>query len=563
MTRHSSKKKNATNIGHKSSLNVTIIDDSDDEPAPSPLPIPHIHRKTQKLKKKHSKQTKAAKALVLQSPEDSESDQDELGNEQQVIQKLPRKEPAPVDAAREKKVAKALEKAAKMLTSLGNQADVLKTLERVASRGGDTADQVQEHCDTILTFLATSPRTAQNTNDEVPSTIDLYDQYFAHQAPGKQLYILRPVEVFKGNNNLTRGKVAGFIQNLGSNFPLKYALPGWTPCVEDHPRLLDCALWTKEVQRWAEFHNHHFPTHPFDQYHGKAQGHACASHVEPRLMLWFACDRLRELRGIDKPIRVLLGELFRLRDYDVKMEAEVFLTRDPCRKCLEIKKLIEDYTRILFHIRVIPNLGELQPERNKHGWVTFRRYAQVSEDDQDEEIGVIGRQEVVEKTKSTFAVVIRGNPNTPEKQSSKHNRQELTPPSTHSSTVTKTSTITQKHHIQSFSYQPHSSHIRNGYHEADQESDSDVSVYEPPASSQRKPSKSVSRHAKTPNKDSYLSEILGNAASSDTPFGDEARRQAKLLKREREKKRRAQEDTSPSLDLFQSLEALVPTDCLV
>jgi hypothetical protein len=176
------------------------------------------------------------------------------------------------------------------------------------------------------------------------------------------------------------------------------------------------------------------------------------------------------------------------------MEAEVFLTRDPRRKCLEIKKLIEDYTRI-----VIPNLRELQPERNKHGWVTFRRYAQVSKDAPDEEIEVMERQEVVEKTKSTFAVAVQGIPNTPEKQSSKHNRQELTPPSTKSCTLTKTSAITQKRHIRSFSFQLTGSLVRNGHHEADQESNSNIFIYEPLNNSQRKPSKSVSRHGMTPN----------------------------------------------------------------
>lgn len=57
--------------------------------------------------------------------------------------------------------------------------------------------------------------------------------------------------------------------------------------------------------------------------------------------------------------------------------------------------------------------------------------------------------------------------NTPEKQSFKYNRQELTPPSTKSSTLTKTSTITQKRYIRSFSFQPTNSLVRNGHHEAD------------------------------------------------------------------------------------------------
>ncbi|KAK0125318.1 hypothetical protein ONS95_000655 [Cadophora gregata] len=559
MTRRSAKKNSRLEhsqfLGPRESLRVMIdISDSDDEPAPplqqSQAPPNYNKPRKQKSKTKKSKQvkqSKTAKTAIVETPEDSE---DELGNAQQLVPKHRQKQPP--NASREKEVLRGLEKAAKILTSLGAQADVKGILQHVASRNDNSSIQLQDHCATISALLSPSSSTSTLAySRELPDTIQFYNQYFAHLGPGRRLYVLRPVEVLQGNTNLTRRKVTGFIQHKGSNFPLKYALPGWTQCVDNHPNVLDSDFWTKEVQRWGSFHNHHFPNHPFDEYHGKDKGHACASHVEPRLMLWYACDRLCVLRGIDKPVRVLLGELFRLRDYDEKIEAEIFLTRAPCKKCLEIKKLIEDYTRIIFHIRVIPTLGELQLERSKHGWVTFSRYAQVNDDDRsepdmedaefeedgEEEVEVLERQKTVEKTKSTFAVVIRGNPNTPEKQA-KSKQQQLTPPSTGSSTVTKTSTLTQKRRIHSFSYQPANALLVGS---RSQDSDSDISDYQPPSSSQRK---TESINAKTPNQDRYSS---GSTSHNSSPFGAEASRQAKLLKKERERKRRAQGEVSPSL----------------
>ncbi|CZS95815.1 uncharacterized protein RAG0_05333 [Rhynchosporium agropyri] len=521
---------------------VTIdLESSDEEPAPSVLPeAPSVKKKQKMQGKKIDKRFKIAKRVMPDAPE--ESDQDELGVDQRVVLKSGRMNFQPVDAGREKEVLRAVGKAAKILLALGDQVDLKTTIQSVASRNDLASNKIREDC-AIISKLLPFPisASAQQPHGEVPSTIHLYDQYFVHQGAGRQMFVLRPVEAFQGNVNLTRRKVMGFVQHKGSNFPLKYALPGWTPAAEDHPNLLNSGFWTKEVQRWGEFHNHHFPTHPFDEYHGKVKGHACASHVEPRLMLWFACDRLRELRGVDKPIRTLLGELFRLRDYDIKMEAEIHLTRDPCRKCLEIRDLIEEYTRIKFHFKSARTLGELQLEKNKHGWVTFGRYAQVDSDEEDEDFEVVERQEVVKETKSTFAVVIRGQPSTPTKQKSKSHAQELTPPSS-SSTVTKISTKTQKNHIRSFSYQPCRSLSTTDLHQPEIESDSDTSDYRPRTKVSRK-SKSTPSPLESPDQDED-DDLHGSAESSVGPFGLEAQRQAKLLKRGR--KRRAEQNASPS-----------------
>lgn len=247
-------------------------------------------------------------------------------------------------------------------------------------------------------------------------------------------------------------------------------------------------------------------------------------------MLWYACDRLRELRGIDKPIRVLLGELFRLKDCNVKMEADLFLTRDPCDPCLLIKQLIEDYTGIKFNIRPLQNLGELQAAKNAQGWMTFGRYAEGNQDDEAEEEDQsfeIVEEEVIERTKSTFEIVIRAKSATPEKSKPKSRSQMPTPPSSQSSTITRKSSVS---HIRSFLHQP-AFYLPAASQQEEQEDDEDY--YEPPTRSRK--TKKTTASTKTSNQGSKRN----IAVSNEDVFGAEARRKTKLLLRERAKKRRA------------------------
>ncbi|PBP27435.1 hypothetical protein BUE80_DR001753 [Diplocarpon rosae] len=479
-------KKNRADVRPKESINVTINLDSDQSDCSSaPVSAP-----TSKRQKDTSK--------VIQLPKPKKKQK-----------KNKSKKASAVGVCKEKEVLSALQKIAALLSSLGSKAEV----EGIIARNNEL---LQGYRETLATLLAPVSSTHGSQGD-VPSTIHLYDKYFAHQGPCKQLYILRPVDVIQGNLNLSRSKVTGFIQHKGSNFPLKYALPGWAVCHEYHPKVLDSGFWTEEVQRWGEFHNHNFQGNPYEQHNHKPKGYTNASHVEIRLMLWYACERLKELQGVEKPTRALLGELWRLRNYD-RTAAEIFLTRTPCQPCLNIIKLIEEYTGITFHIRHMPNLGELQPTK-KNGWVTFDRYAPNSEDEDEEEPFQVVEEEIVQQSKrtATMEVIIQSKPISLLSKSLQHIHKGK------SSKFRDISTDSRKSVVVSSSSQIHCDL-----------SDSEVSDYQP-RSSKSKKLKPVKAN-KVPSIRQY-----GLPVPDDSPFSAQARKQAELLRGEKLKKKRARE----------------------
>ncbi|KAI6710523.1 hypothetical protein PZA11_003171 [Diplocarpon coronariae] len=518
-------KKNHADARSKKRINVTINLDSDCEsdynPAHTSAPASKVIRIPKPKKKKHDKSKQPTLPKPTVSDEVTGFDENEQAIGDQTVQKGNLKKPSALDVRKEKEVLLALQNTAAILTSLGSKAEVERILKLSGSRNNET---LQGYRDTFATFFSPASLT-HGSPGEVPSTIHLYDKYFAYQGPCKQLYIMRPVDVIQGNVKLTRKKVAGFIKDKSSNFPLKYALPGWVTCHEYHPKVLDSGFWTEEVQRWGEFHNHNFPSHPYEMTHLKPKGHASASHVEIRLMLWYACERLKELQKVEKPIRALLGELWRLRDYNQKAEAEIFLTRPPCEPCLEIIKLIEEYTRITFHIRHMPNLGELQPIK-KNGWVTFDRYAPNPEDEEKEEPIQVVEEEIVQKSKrsSTMEVIIQSKP-APLLSTSFQQIHER-----EISTITKTSTKAPKSMLISSSSQ-----------NRPDLSESEESDYQPQSSKPKKLKPVKAR--KRPSIQQY-----GLPMPDDSPFSAQARKQAELLRGEKKmKKKRARESEVSSM----------------
>ncbi|KAJ5050636.1 uncharacterized protein L3040_002512 [Drepanopeziza brunnea f. sp. 'multigermtubi'] len=560
MARHSSKKKVTDTRGRDRRQEIIDIGDTDDEPAP--LEAPRFPQ-TSTVKNKNKNKTRAPPPTTDNDSEEPSDDEDELAYQVvPVVQRV--KKPSLADIRKEKDVLVALRATAALLSSLGDKDEIERIIKLPGSRNNDELLD----CRAKLVALLSPPAPESAQQGETPEIIHLFDQYFAHQGPNRELYILRPVEVIQGNMRLARGKVAGFVRHQGDSFPLKYALPGWMACNEPHPNVLDSALWTKEVQRWGEFHNHHFPGHPFEKRHGKEKGHASASHVEIRLMLWYACEKTKEIAG-DKPVRALLGEIWRLRNFAQDIEAEVFLTRAPCNPCLEIKKLIEEYTGIKFNIRVMQNLGELEPVKNKTGWITFDRFASQIEDQDghrgfSEDIETVGLHnqrrrnvltegiEIVERENTTevietydeglrnsaIQVVIpaqsragpRNDSSWTDSSPVQHRQQQ---PKNPRSVSTTTTSVTRR--IQGFQFQPASSQEKRyqpappssqGKHHIDLAPDSESEEdpeYRPPGS----------QRTKTTTKTT----VKINSASTACPdFGAEARKQAERLKRQREKK---------------------------
>lgn len=76
-----------------------------------------------------------------------------------------------------------------------------------------------------------------------------------------------------------------------------------------------------------------------------------ASHVEPKLMLFYTCHLLGTFTGIQS-ISEPVGRLYKLRNMKSSPKAEeVFLSRVPCQSCKRFQELFKDLTGIKFIIK--------------------------------------------------------------------------------------------------------------------------------------------------------------------------------------------------------------------
>lgn len=248
----------------------------------------------------------------------------------------------------------------------------------------EDTQKLKDQCEAIIKALS-GKISESESNNEIPSTIDLYAQYFCLRAPSGIFYTLQPAEVHQGSINYNRRKVVGFIQKKGVNIPLMFALPGWTRAALPHPRLLDSAEWQEYVKYWAETVNHEFKKYRWDARHNKEPGDTYASHVECKLMLWFCMhmveEKFPEFRG-DLPAQ--LRSIWRLKDLPERLEAEIHLTELPCGPCLHFQQVIEQFTDVKFSIVIMKNLGILKPKKNKQGNKDYSLYASESESDIEE-----------------------------------------------------------------------------------------------------------------------------------------------------------------------------------
>ncbi|PMD22123.1 hypothetical protein NA56DRAFT_113802 [Hyaloscypha hepaticicola] len=325
---------------------------------------------------------------------------------------------------RKLKVAMRLIEAAQATLADIGDAEEIEALFRANGVDGEKGvEDFRNKCFAIVDMLPE----AKSTNNFVPSTIDLYGQSFLFRASSSLIYLLKPVDVFKGNKFYSRNKVFGFVRAKGSHAVLMTALPGWVESVDPHPKLLDSALWTEVVKPLADFHNHKFRTAPYDIHHNKEKGYTYASHVEPRLMLWYAIDVLQKRTGkVGSPLEQR-GNLWQLmNEVHETIEAEIVLSRPPCDECLAFQQFFERYVPIKFFFIVMENLGAVKREKNKQGKRTFPLFAREysdseSESDQrleeDDEYAYISRQATPHaRQKKRFQIVIPSRPATHEKE---------------------------------------------------------------------------------------------------------------------------------------------------
>ena len=230
------------------------------------------------------------------------------------------------------------------------------------------------------------------TESELSESSKVLDQYFVFRASSNSVMLLAPVESLQCNHRYNNKKVLGFIRTQGTSFPLMLALPGWKTCAEAHDRLLDSELWSERVHQFAEHVGHQFRTDGFDLLHNKKVGLSHASHVECKLMLWFAhhiyARRIKE--------EVNFRKLICLHSLKSTIEADIVVSEEPCKQCKTFKNLIEWYTGLKFTFKVCSNLGLLQSYRDANGRKSYPRFAYdesepdvsslVEEEDEEEHI---------------------------------------------------------------------------------------------------------------------------------------------------------------------------------
>jgi hypothetical protein len=511
-------------------------------------------RKEKEKYKSTSKQT-PRKPEVEEAGDSSSEREREDRSEVRILRKV-----AKGKKAQAAEILNFLGKAAAALAAIGGSEEVEAFLQANGIDEEEAIQKIRKQCIIIANLLPRPKSLSKDSSDGVPSTIAFYDQSFVYRASSSVLYLLQPVEVFKGTLNYNRKKVFGYLRGKGSTHPLMCALPGWTPCVEQHPRLLEPNLWTDIVTDFVNFHNHRFRTSPFDRCHERADGDTNASHVEPRLMLWFAIDVLQKMTGIIRPPSEQKGDIWMLKDIvRGKIEAEIILSRPPCQECLAFQEFLESYLPIKFSYIVMKNLGEVKLQKVKNHQKSVPLFA-VDIDDSESESG-FAPQVMEERTHEPrrIAVVIQQKPSMlpapPAQPAVAKVIEKQVKPSGVSFSTTMTSqdnsgsgfsrriTVSQAAHLQQYYHTPKSTEPKKPRKQKCYEDDSDEQEWEP---SPRSKSRAANRDlSKRPTKKVTRHGLLSPAQSPDLPFGPEALGRVQLHKVHRKRAREGEVCSTP------------------
>lgn len=515
-------------------------------------------KKKQKQKDHSTSRQKPKQPTIEDALETSSEGEDELQSGIKQARKASRRKK---NHAAE--VLKIIEAAARALADIGGREEIATFLQTNGIEEENAIESIRKYCTTIVNLLPESAFRSHFSAEGVPSTIAFYDQSFIYRASSSLLYLLRPVEVFKGNINYNRKKVFGFIRPNGSREPAMCAMPGWTVCTEQHPKLLEPDLWTTVVKEFVNFHNHDFRVSPFDKHHGREEGDTYAAHVEPRLMLWYAIDVLQKQTGkVEHPTKQR-GDLWMLKDAVRKtIKAEIVISRPPCRECLMFQEFVERYTPIKFNFIVCKNLGEVKFTKDKHKQVGLPLFIEESEDSEAESEVELAAQ-MLEQSSSTkksskLAVEIRQKPSARPASSASITSHPVarvvrqTTPSEVSFSTTMTTnnnsgsrvsttktriTVSQASHLQQFYYPTRRAEEPKKRRQSNYFCDSDDEEWAPPS---RSGSRSAYENKFTPAK-----KVIQN--DFPTPaFTPDALERAKNLKDSRKRPREMNDLQTPS-----------------
>jgi hypothetical protein len=316
------------------------------------------------------------------------------------------------------KILRALEVVLKYFEGIGSEDHVQDWMDDNGFSERDDLQKLRKSCTAISNILQAKASPVEVSGEtEASETMKILDEYYVFRAGSNSVMLLAPIEAFRCNQRYSRKKVLGLIRKSGhgGGYPLMFAFPGWKSCVEEHPRMLDSEIWSDRVLQFADLHGHTFRTDGFDVHHQKKVGASFASHVEGKLMLFFACELLQ--RRVHEKLD--LRRLWRLRDLTSGTEAKIFISEKACNDCLKFKRVVESVTGLNFTFQVCKNLGMLHPFRTPKGYKRYPLYAgeeeEEDEEDQEDEEDFQPPVKLLPASTSKVMVVIRSSPGNPSK----------------------------------------------------------------------------------------------------------------------------------------------------
>ena len=313
-----------------------------------------------------------------------------------------------------KRGLKALESAASFLGGIGSVEDVTDWLDDKGLTDEEVIRNLRRAC-TAISDLLKARASPVNTGNRVSESSSGLDEYFIYRAASNSVMLLGPIESIRCNRYYSNKKVLGFIRRRGEGYPFMIAFPGWTPCAEAHEKVLDSEIWTKYVMQFAKNVGFTFQEDRFEVHNKIRPGTTHASHVEPKLLLFFACHIF--IKRMKR--KANLKQLHLLRHSGSTTEVEIFISEEPCYSCKKFKREIETVTGLKFHFRVCRNLATLKFYRNTRGCKTYPSFAadeaelveriQIEEEDNNEEYEEYERRFPLQPRSPNIMVIMKSH----------------------------------------------------------------------------------------------------------------------------------------------------------
>ena len=280
-----------------------------------------------------------------------------------------------------KKLLPAVQVVASCLRSLGNEETVEDYLEDMGISEVEEISVLRRSTTAISNLLNAKAYPVETDGQDFRDLKEL-DQYFVFRQGSSRVMLVAPMESFRCNKRYSKNKPLGVLRRPGYCDPLMLAFPGRKACADAHDKLLDSEIWAEYVHKFAKHIEFKFRGDGFDKWHDKEEGSSFASHVEPKLMLFFACYLLVNRMGHELNLHML----WLLHNLKSRIEADIFISEEPCTDCKRFKAAIETHTGLKFSLKVCQNLGILKPYRDEKGRRKYPRYPEEDSELDEEDV---------------------------------------------------------------------------------------------------------------------------------------------------------------------------------